>query len=400
MHKITFTCETITPMFLAGADGSTPELRAPSIKGALRFWWRALNGHLVEKEDEGIQNLLREDERLFGGISDNTTQKKSSVLVRAKPIKEFSINGFGLQTYTGYKKNGKKVMYDKEGLAYLFYVLLNQRIEDLEGFDIGTVFELSISSKSENDLLKACTSFWLFTNLGGIGSRARRGAGSIYIKSISGDIRIIKNSSLVFNLSPSKDMLSSFKKNIEIIRKIFNPSNSNKKTLDYSTLSYKDIFFSKKSFSTWIEALDDIGNIMRRERKGKGAQNREERTFTMDTLDKKAAFGMPISVQGGQGWSENMVEFVPKDYQRRSSPIWITVIKNLEGKFHWVVTHLQGEFMPPNTSLYFKSENPKLSYVEEGTSEIKREYPFEKENDKLLLKFIEKIKEQSNYIKA
>jgi len=33
-------------MFLAGADGVTPELRAPSIKGAMRFWWRACNGHL------------------------------------------------------------------------------------------------------------------------------------------------------------------------------------------------------------------------------------------------------------------------------------------------------------------------------------------------------------------
>lgn len=35
--KIIFECEVVTPMFLAGADGKTPELRAPSIKGAIRF---------------------------------------------------------------------------------------------------------------------------------------------------------------------------------------------------------------------------------------------------------------------------------------------------------------------------------------------------------------------------
>ncbi|MBK9462163.1 MAG: type III-B CRISPR module RAMP protein Cmr1 [Sphingobacteriales bacterium] len=46
MHTITFTCETITPMFLSGANQDVPELRPPSIKGALRFWWRAMNGHL------------------------------------------------------------------------------------------------------------------------------------------------------------------------------------------------------------------------------------------------------------------------------------------------------------------------------------------------------------------
>lgn len=46
METLTFTCKIITPMFLAGADGQTPELRAASIKGALRFWWRACHGHL------------------------------------------------------------------------------------------------------------------------------------------------------------------------------------------------------------------------------------------------------------------------------------------------------------------------------------------------------------------
>ncbi len=41
MKSIKFTLETITPLFLAGADGQTPELRPPSIKGMMRFWWRA-----------------------------------------------------------------------------------------------------------------------------------------------------------------------------------------------------------------------------------------------------------------------------------------------------------------------------------------------------------------------
>jgi len=32
----------ITPLFMAGADGKTPELRPPSFKGMMRFWWRAM----------------------------------------------------------------------------------------------------------------------------------------------------------------------------------------------------------------------------------------------------------------------------------------------------------------------------------------------------------------------
>jgi CRISPR-associated protein Cmr1 len=48
-------------MFLAGADGSIPELRPPSIKGALRFWWRAMNGDL------GLADLKRIEGDIFWG---------------------------------------------------------------------------------------------------------------------------------------------------------------------------------------------------------------------------------------------------------------------------------------------------------------------------------------------
>ncbi|MFZ1105749.1 MAG: type III-B CRISPR module RAMP protein Cmr1 [Hyphomicrobiaceae bacterium] len=42
MHRIEAEFEIVTPMFLGGADPKgSAELRAASIKGALRFWWRA-----------------------------------------------------------------------------------------------------------------------------------------------------------------------------------------------------------------------------------------------------------------------------------------------------------------------------------------------------------------------
>ncbi|HID77150.1 MAG TPA: type III-B CRISPR module RAMP protein Cmr1, partial [Planctomycetaceae bacterium] len=36
------TYRIVTPMFCAGADEQRAELRLPSFKGALRFWWRSL----------------------------------------------------------------------------------------------------------------------------------------------------------------------------------------------------------------------------------------------------------------------------------------------------------------------------------------------------------------------
>jgi CRISPR-associated protein Cmr1 len=81
MKSITFTCETITPMFLSGADGQTPELRAPSIKGALRFWWRAVNGHLELKE------LKEKEATIFGSPDDKGGKSLVRINVIQKDLK-------------------------------------------------------------------------------------------------------------------------------------------------------------------------------------------------------------------------------------------------------------------------------------------------------------------------
>jgi len=76
MQTITFTCEIITPMFLAGADGLKPELRAPSIKGALRFWWRAMHGNLQ------IEELKRQETDIFGGGGENARRSRVSLSIK------------------------------------------------------------------------------------------------------------------------------------------------------------------------------------------------------------------------------------------------------------------------------------------------------------------------------
>ena len=78
MKAITFECETITPMFLTGADGRTPELRPPSIKGAMRFWWRAMNGHLP------LDKLKEEESKIFG--ASNRKIGRSRVVIKNQDI--------------------------------------------------------------------------------------------------------------------------------------------------------------------------------------------------------------------------------------------------------------------------------------------------------------------------
>jgi CRISPR/Cas system CMR-associated protein Cmr1 (group 7 of RAMP superfamily) len=41
MESLRLTCEVVTPLFGGGAD-QQPEIRLPSIRGGVRFWFRAL----------------------------------------------------------------------------------------------------------------------------------------------------------------------------------------------------------------------------------------------------------------------------------------------------------------------------------------------------------------------
>jgi CRISPR-associated protein Cmr1 len=100
MHTITFTCEVLTPLFLNGADGRTPELRAPSIKGALRFWWRALHGHLPLKAHSGLTTDLKSLEtQIFGGSGDQVQRSKVLVQVVGVDKSTKSTNRFLVNLY-------------------------------------------------------------------------------------------------------------------------------------------------------------------------------------------------------------------------------------------------------------------------------------------------------------
>ncbi len=69
-----YRCELLTPLIMSGADQSQAELRAPSIKGALRWWWRALHPTGPDAKGEYHELRLKED-NLFGGVHGESAQK-------------------------------------------------------------------------------------------------------------------------------------------------------------------------------------------------------------------------------------------------------------------------------------------------------------------------------------
>jgi len=137
-------------MFLAGADGETPELRPPSFKGAMRFWWRAMNGHLTLKE------LKKEESELFGSSDEKIGRSKVTIRIRQTRLNTDSFKPVPTKRF---RKNGIKPKQS-------FSLIISSTHENI---------------KMYNNILK------ITLILGGFGKRSRRGFGSIKILKINGE---------------------------------------------------------------------------------------------------------------------------------------------------------------------------------------------------------------------
>jgi CRISPR-associated protein Cmr1 len=159
-NTITFTCQTITPMFLHGADGTTPELRPASIKGVLRFWWRAAHGHLP------LAQLKELEAAIFG----STDQKlgRSPFSIRILDFRH---------QFKATETSNISPLPHKEPVRFT-----------LSAIPVGIAFRVQFSfykmptiegKKFDTQALQNL--FELVSLLGGLGKRVRRGFGSFKI---------------------------------------------------------------------------------------------------------------------------------------------------------------------------------------------------------------------------
>jgi CRISPR-associated protein Cmr1 len=141
---------------------------------------------------------------------------------------------------------------------------------------------------------------------------------------------------------------------------------------EYSTLpdpasSDFNLEVSKKTFNTWFESLNDIGKEFMRFR-------RENQQSVFDT----AVFG--FSSIRGKGPFVELEEKIKEEIKRRSSPVIIKVVKNSEGKYHWMVLGLEGKFLPDGAKLRFWKEagEPNLGLIEKFFQELRKKGEAEK----------------------
>lgn len=152
--------KVVSPLFLGEADNANAELRPPSLKGALRFWWRAVQSSAVDSQ------MLASENRIFGGAGRDEGQ--SSVLITTVPN--------SVQKAKGVVPKPKPLNQQNAGVGYMGYGL-----PERECIQTDSQFTLRLLFRDESFREPVLRSLWALTHFGGLGARSRRGFGSVVV---------------------------------------------------------------------------------------------------------------------------------------------------------------------------------------------------------------------------
>lgn len=176
----------ITPLYGGGVEPESPDpislVRVPSIRGQLRFWWRAT----CARRFHGQIDAMRRAEGEIWGSSSGGSGNQSAVQVELLSWREPTPRQ-ALQAKN--RKNEEINPGDPASeYSYVAFPLRGKLGRPI----VGVEFELRISiypsadsvvNRIRPDLEAA---LWAWENFGGVGARTRRGFGAIHLVSVDG----------------------------------------------------------------------------------------------------------------------------------------------------------------------------------------------------------------------
>lgn len=217
MPQAALNLEFVTPCFLGGSDNrNLAEWRAPSVRGQLRWWYRALAGG---QKAGRLADVRAGETALFG-----STERASPIRVRTSgqptvvpagqhcsygaEVREAALAREWLgphQVDEGLKRQveDRLRVRRKDGrpassnpLTYLGYGCVDYRGQarahiaagSRARLDLSWPGRLGASPRPDNDLDVFKAALWAWLNLGGIGARSRRGFGSLCCRTLEGDL--------------------------------------------------------------------------------------------------------------------------------------------------------------------------------------------------------------------
>lgn len=346
--------KVVTPMFLSGADTTRFEWRPASFKGVLRFWWRAL---AWERHKGNLEAIQAQENRLFG----STDEGQASFLLHLLPGSGEKTLGVG-QILKGH--NGRVA---GDGALYLGYGVVHPFASKKKGQEKGGAIRacllppasfkarLLFREKPDESIIEALKLVGL---LGSMGSRSRRGFGSIACEKITRTID--RGDPEIFWTGPENR--DEFQKTIHSL-----VGGCGKEHPAYTAFSSESRVTIVNSGETSLDLLNDIGRKMQKYR-GWGKDNkigseRAEQNFPGDhdlayavargenprRHPDRTAFGLPHNYfLSGIG---KPVPVGPAKNNRRASPLLIHIHQFGNGEYAGIVTILPAVFLPQDDQI-------------------------------------------------
>ncbi|MCK5720582.1 MAG: type III-B CRISPR module RAMP protein Cmr1 [Thiomargarita sp.] len=320
MNILEATYRIVTPMFIGDAEQNATDLRPPSIKGALRFWWRALNwGKFLSKYPdsvEALQELHKEESRLFGS-ADNDSGGQGVFLLQVSQQPKINsdanwpekANSGSVYMAYGLMESGSL----KEGNLQKHRTAIK---ETNNTFTISLAFKPKTSSTYIENIKETLEVWGLF---GGLGSRVRNGFGSVSLVSLNG---------VKYNLN-----LNEYCKKIDELLTTYKNINTYPPYTAISQYSQFKIINDSET-STAIESHNIAGNKYKEER------------LKIDWEDR-VSLGLPLNVDDRKNAATTLGNFLKLDKNkniRRSSPLIFHVHPIEGGKFITGVLYLPAQF--------------------------------------------------------
>ena len=185
MHtEIKVSYRVVTPLFCAGAEADSPELRLFSFKGLLRYWWRVL---AWARCDGDLERIQQQEDALFGSAG----KGQSRVSMRLDQVSRLSC--IAIDEVLRIPPRNRVV---GDGARYLGYGVMEAFKSAKKGTEAGQLTRAclrapidftvlmrgrSLDEEQSHSLTKALIALGVF---GGMGAKSRKGYGSLVIQSL------------------------------------------------------------------------------------------------------------------------------------------------------------------------------------------------------------------------
>jgi CRISPR-associated protein Cmr1 len=359
MHTLSAHFRVVTPLFLGGANPTVEaELRPASIKGALRFWWRAL---MWSRGVSDVATLRGKEAALFG----SSEKGQAKFLLTTSPsaeLPQISAKSILGKTGTGAVPQNSREIVD-DGARYLGYGLMHafpsKNTDTLAGqlsrpclpspfeFEVKLAFK---NSATECEISSIADALKLLGLCGGLGSRSRRGWGSLTLAQLSGT-----------ETWGSPKNAAAFEQTLNVLFPHQAPQNTAAPLWSaFASAHSKVLLLEDEAKYTPLETLSEIGADLVFFRSwghhGTVLYKPSERNFKHDhdlmkqhpnqrrTHPQRIAFGLPQNYEKGDS-----VKPAERDFDRRASPLFFHIHQAAPGDAPLgVLTFLPSLFLPPN----------------------------------------------------